>query len=269
MRKLSTILIAVLLIATLLAAQQERVPQDVYWKIRQEGTDHSQILHTVHMLTDLYGPRLTGSPNLKAASDWSIQQMGAWGLKNGHQEPWDFGHPGWLNERLAAHIVSPVKDALVVEALGWTPGTNGPTRAAAVQVTLPERPTQNQLTAYFASIRDSVKGKMVLLGPPQRIPVTLNAPPPRRDEAELLTQFAPEVAPAAGRGGGGPQGQQQGRQQDRQNQPLTPNQLNDQFNKFYWTTTYPCASMTPPWTWDSSAPFRTPTTTSPSARPPS
>ena len=43
--------------------------------------------------------------------------MGAWGLKNGHQEPWDFGHPGWLNERLAAHIVSPVKDALVVEAL--------------------------------------------------------------------------------------------------------------------------------------------------------
>ena len=104
-----------------------------------------------------------GAPANGPSSRWST-----WGLKNGHLEPWDFGHPGWLNERLSAHIVSPVKDALVVEALAWTPGTNGPVRAAAVQVTLPQRPTQDELTAYLEKIKDAVKGKMVLVGPPQR-----------------------------------------------------------------------------------------------------
>jgi carboxypeptidase Q len=231
MRKRSTILMATMLVTALLAAQaQERVPQDVYWQIREEATDHSQIMHTLHVLTDLYGPRLTGSPNLKAAGEWAIQQMGAWGLKNGHLEPWDFGHPGWLNEHLSAHIVSPVKDALVVEALGWTPGTNGPTRAATIQVTLPERPTQEELTAYFDEIKDSAKGKMVLVNPPQRVLVTLNAPPPRLEDSEVLARFNPELVPLAGRGGG-PQGR--GRQQGPQRRLLTPTQVNDQLNQFF------------------------------------
>ena len=86
---------------------------------------------TLHMLTDVYGPRLTGSPSLKAAGEWAIEQMHAWGLKNGRLEPWDSGAgQGWTNERLAAHIVAPVKDALVVEALAWTPGTKGVVRGA-------------------------------------------------------------------------------------------------------------------------------------------
>ena len=70
-----------------LLVAEERPDQAVFWKIRQEGTDNSQILRTLHMLTDVHGPRLTGSPNLKAAGDWAIQQMHAWGLKNGHLDP--------------------------------------------------------------------------------------------------------------------------------------------------------------------------------------
>ena len=54
-----------------------------------------------------------------------MQQATAWGLKNAHLEEWDFGHPGWLNDKTAVHLVSPVKDSLVVEALAWTPGTPG------------------------------------------------------------------------------------------------------------------------------------------------
>lgn len=77
-----------------LVVAEERPDQQVFWKIRQEGTSNSQILRTLHMLTDVYGPRLTGSPNLKAAGEWAIQQMQSWGLKNGRLEPWDFGHPG-------------------------------------------------------------------------------------------------------------------------------------------------------------------------------
>ena len=84
------------------------------------------------ILTDVYGPRLTGSPNLKAAQDWVVKETTAWGLKNANLEPWSFGHPGWVNERLSVHVISPVKDALVAEALAWTPGTNGPVTAQAV-----------------------------------------------------------------------------------------------------------------------------------------
>ena len=93
---------------------QERVDHDMFWKIRQEGTQNSQILQTLHVLTDVYGPRLTGSPNAKAAGEWAVERMQAWGLRNGRLEPWDFNRVGWVNERLTAHIVSPVKDALVV-----------------------------------------------------------------------------------------------------------------------------------------------------------
>jgi hypothetical protein len=139
MRKLSYVALAVLVWAgaAALVAAQERVDQDVFWKIRQEGTNNSKILQTLHVLTDVYGPRLTGSPNLKAAGEWAIEQMQAWGLKQGRLEAWDFARSGWTNERLAAHIVAPVKDALVAEALAWTPGTAGVVRAQAVQITLP------------------------------------------------------------------------------------------------------------------------------------
>ena len=71
----------------------------------------------------------------------AIKQMTDWGFENGHLEPWDFKHPGWLNERLTAHIVAPVKDSLVCEVLAWTPSTRGTVRAKAHQIVLPERPT--------------------------------------------------------------------------------------------------------------------------------
>ncbi len=82
-------------------------------------------MKTLHMLADVYGPRVTGSPSLKAAGEWAIAQMKSWGFTNGHLEPWDFGHPGWVNERFSAHITAPVKDQLTCEVLAWTPGTEG------------------------------------------------------------------------------------------------------------------------------------------------
>ena len=145
---------------------QEGPDRDVLWKIRQEGTNNSQILQTLHVLTDVYGPRLTGSPNLKAAGEWAVDQMRRWGLTNGQLEPWDFGRPGWANERLVAHVVAPVKDALVAEALAWTPGTSGAVRGQAQPITLPQGPTREQLTAALDPLKDAVKGKMVLIGPP-------------------------------------------------------------------------------------------------------
>src|SRR3954470_15661723 len=179
MKKLTLVLagVSVSLAATLFA--QEKVDKDIQWKIRREAMDNSQIMHTMHFLTDVYGPRLTGSPNLKAAQDWIVKETTKWGLKNAHLEPWTFGHPGWVNERLSVHAISPFKDALVTEALAWTPGTNGAVSAQVVQLILPTSPTKEVLAKFFDDNRARVKGKIVLVGAAAVVPVTI-LPPNKR-----------------------------------------------------------------------------------------
>ena len=177
-------------------ASDEPVDAEVNWKIRQEATANSQILSTLHYLTDVYGPRLTGSPNHEAAARWAVEQMEAWGLANGHLEPWDFGHPGWLNERLTAHLVAPVKDPLVAEVLAWTAGTDGPVRATVFQLIVPARPTEAELEAYLDGVAADVAGKIVLVGEPNLVPVTIDGPSRRRGLAALNAQYDPSNAPA-------------------------------------------------------------------------
>src|SRR5688572_21125753 len=170
----------VILAAASFPAAQEKVDKDIQWKIRREATDNSQIMRTMHFLTDVYGPRLTGSPNLKAAQDWIVKETTRWGLKNAHLEPWSFGHPGWVNERLSVHAISPFKDALVVEALAWTPGTNGAVSAQVLQITVPSQPTKEVLTKFFDDNRTRVKGQIVMVGAPAAVPVTILTPQKRR-----------------------------------------------------------------------------------------
>jgi carboxypeptidase Q len=168
---------------------------DLLNRIRKEATERSQIMKTMHMFTDVYGPRLTGSPNHKAAAEWAVKQMTAWGLENAHLEPWDFKHPGWLNERLTAHLISPVKDPLVCEVLAWTPSTKGTVQASAFQLVLPERPTQEQLTMVLNNYKAKVRGKIVLVGKPATIPVNLNPPAKRQTDEQAQQRFGPNARP--------------------------------------------------------------------------
>ena len=75
------------------AGKTERIDAEIYWKIRREATENSQIMRTLHFLSDVYGPRLTGSPNHKAAADWAVKQMEQWGMRNAHLEPWNSATP--------------------------------------------------------------------------------------------------------------------------------------------------------------------------------
>src|SRR5688572_2404919 len=133
-------------------ATQERIDTEMNAKIRKEGWDNSQIMRTMHFLTDVYGPLLTGSPNHENAAKWAIQQMEKWGMTNGKLEPFDFKmvnnatgvvtvpNGGWLNEKASGHILSPVKDNLVFEVLAWTPSTKGTVTAEAVHLVTPLGP---------------------------------------------------------------------------------------------------------------------------------
>ncbi|HSE16899.1 MAG TPA: M20/M25/M40 family metallo-hydrolase [Pyrinomonadaceae bacterium] len=170
---------------------------DMLGRIRKEAMERSQIMKTMHMFTDVYGPRLTGSPNHKAAAEWAVKQMTAWGLENAHLEPWDFKHPGWLNERLTAHLISPVKDPLVCEVLAWTPSTKGTVQASAYQLVLPERPTQEQLTMVLNNFKAKVRGKIVLVGKPASIAVNLNPPAKRTSDEQAQQRYGPNARPFA------------------------------------------------------------------------
>jgi carboxypeptidase Q len=208
-------------------AAQSHMDADINTRIRQEENSHSQIMKTLHMLADVYGPRVTGSPSLKAAGEWAISQMKSWGFTNGHLEPWDFGHPGWVNERFSAHITAPVKDQLTCEVLAWTPGTEGTVSAQAYQLQMPDRPTPAQLTAALEAAKAAVKGRIVLIGKQTLVPVNINPPAKRRPDDQVREQYDPNNPNAGqfGRGGRGGRG-------DQPPPPMTARQIDEQVDAF-------------------------------------
>jgi carboxypeptidase Q len=109
-------------------------------QLREQETTDSQLMWWLHEVTDVYGPRLTGSPGLRAAQDFAVGQMGKWGFSNVHLEAWNFNHPGWQNQDLEANTVSPFQQPLNVRAVSWTPGTNGPVQGPVLVVEPPQPP---------------------------------------------------------------------------------------------------------------------------------
>src|SRR5580693_1806428 len=129
-----------MLSASFVLLGQDKVDEAASARMRSEELEHSKIMHTLHMLTDRYGPRVTGTPNHEAAAKWAGAEMTSWGMKNGHLEPWDFARAGWLNESATGVIVAPVRENVKFEVLAWTPSTNGTVTASAVQIVVPQGP---------------------------------------------------------------------------------------------------------------------------------
>ncbi|MEX2662675.1 MAG: M20/M25/M40 family metallo-hydrolase [Vicinamibacterales bacterium] len=224
--------LAGLAVAVAPAITSQTVDTDINAKIRAEADKNSQIMRTMHYLTDVHGPRLTGSPNYKAAAEWTVKQMTEWGFKNGKLEPWDFVNadgtprPGWLNERFSGHIVSPVKDSLVGEVLAWTPSTEGTVTAEAVHLIPPTRPTQAELDAWIKDVTPTITGKIVFVGQHTRVPISETPPPLRRDDEALRRQLDPNAPAAEGRGRG--RGDAAGRGRGRGGEPPDPTRLTPQ-----------------------------------------
>jgi carboxypeptidase Q len=221
-----------------LLSAQEKVDQATDARFRSEELEKSQIMHTLHMLTDRYGPRVTGTPNHEAAAKWVVKQLTDWGFKNARLEPWDFGHPGWSNERASAFIVSPIQENLKFEVLAWTSSTKGTVTASTLQLIPPQGPlptpapettdaaaaggrgrgrggfgggrggparlgpTKAEMDEWVKANQPKVKGKVVLIGKAAVIPVNFDPPAKRRDDEQVKAQYDPNN-PNAGRGRGG------------------------------------------------------------------
>jgi len=97
---------------------------DALGRIRDEGFHRSQVMALLEHLTDSIGPRLTGSPQMKAANDWTLAKFQEWGLANAHLEPWEFGD-GWSFTRAEVRMTAPAPAVLAALPKAWTPGTTG------------------------------------------------------------------------------------------------------------------------------------------------
>jgi len=125
-----------ILLAGVASSLPEPVDLVVVTKIREEGFRNSKAMETLAQLTDVLGPRLTGSPQMKKASEWTRSQLAAWGLENAHLERWGPFGRGWSFERVSVHMTSPVSGPLLALPKAWTPGTTGPVRGRVMKIKL-------------------------------------------------------------------------------------------------------------------------------------
>ena len=151
------ILLSSLVLSSSPATAQEKIDWDAITKIRYEGFRNSKIMQLASELMDGIGPRLTGSPNMKRANEWTRDKLTEFGLVNAHLEPWQPFGRGWANEYVSVRMVSPDIAPLLTYAKAWTPGTNGVIRGKVVRATI----TGPQ---DFAKYRGKLAGMIVLLG---------------------------------------------------------------------------------------------------------
>ncbi len=159
MRKTLALAAAVLLAAPLFAADTPDLT--MLTRIRQEGFRNSKVMDIASELMDSVGPRLTGSPDMKRANDWTLKKLEEYGLTNAHLEAFPFGR-GWSYESCSVRLVSPDVAQLWALPRAWTPGTNGPVRGPAVRAKIESK---DDLAKY----KGKLAGKIVMLGEPREI----------------------------------------------------------------------------------------------------
>lgn len=149
---LRTICVAVALFFSGMAHAEENVDLDVINQIRNEGFNNSHVVEILRHLTDDIGPRLTGSPQLREANEWTLSKFQEWGLKNGALDPFEFGR-GWNMKKSHVDMISPRQDQLYAFPLAWTVGTDGPLQAETILAVIGDRQS-------FEANKDKYKGKL-------------------------------------------------------------------------------------------------------------
>jgi carboxypeptidase Q len=186
---------------SLSAAAQEVIDQAAVQKIREEGLNHSQVMKTAFYLTDVAGPRLSGSPGLKNAQNWAVKELQSYGLVNAKLEPWGKFGKGWQVNKNYAAITVPYYHAIIAIPKAWTSSTKGPVKGDIVLVKVD---TLTDLAKY----KGQLAGKIVVMD--AATPVVRSKTPDfsRYTDEELTKMAAATPQPAGGRGpraGGNPQ----------------------------------------------------------------
>jgi hypothetical protein len=180
-------------------------PSDPIERIKEEGLKRSQVMATLSYLTDVVGPRLTGSPNMKHANEWTRDKLAAWGLANAHLEAWGPFGRGWSLKRFSAQVIEPQCIPLIAYPKAWSPGTDGTLAARVVYF-------DAKSEADFARFKGKLKGAIVLTAAARMPSAHFGALATRMTDSDLLALADAAEPNARGFGRRGAQGQQgQGR----------------------------------------------------------
>jgi len=158
--------------------ERETLDYEMYGSIRNEALNHSKVMEYASALTDGIGPRLTGSPNLKKANEWTRDQLTAMGCVNAHLEDWGEFGMGWQQENTWLRMTSPDTAVFIAQAAPWSPATKGPITASAVWVDIKD---ENDFDKY----KGKLGGKVVLLGEMREVKPVDKPLFSRYDDAEL------------------------------------------------------------------------------------
>jgi hypothetical protein len=182
-RKLALALALLLAVPTLSRGAEEPVDLSMMTRIRDEGFRRSQVMDTLFHLTEVIGPRLTGSPQLKEANEWTRRQFESWGLANAHLEGYPFGR-GWSLNGCEVRMVSPRQAPIFAVPRAWTPGTKGPVKGEALRVTLD---SEEDLEQY----RGKLAGKILFVDEAREFKAPEDPDPERYspDQLEKLGEF--------------------------------------------------------------------------------
>ncbi len=193
---------AVLILCLTVGAQiapVEKVDLEMMKKIREEGLERSQVMDTLSWLTDVVGQRLTGSPGMKAANEWTKERLTKYGLVNAKVEPWGTFGRGWSFDKVSIHVTEPTSFPVIGYPKAWTPGTNGPVVGEVIFANI-------QTEADFEKYKGKLKGAIVLSQPVRTVNAWFKAPGSRATDEELLRLANAEPPTGQPQRGGPPQG---------------------------------------------------------------
>lgn len=186
MRQLIATLLLIALVLPLRA--QESVNQAVIANIKTEGFQHSKAMDTLSWLSDVYGPRVKGTPNYKAAAEWSRARLAQWGLSNATLEAGGYTGLGWTVERYSIEMIAPQYSRLLAAPLAWSPNTNGTVAGnpIVVEINTPED---------CAKYKGKLKGAIVMNGRPAAKPTAHFEADARRFNDDALARAAQSINP--------------------------------------------------------------------------
>src|SRR5688572_11059655 len=161
------------------AATPATDPNDPLVRIKEEGMTRSKVMETLSYLSDVIGPRLTASPGMKRANEWTRDTLSSWGLQNAHLEPWGPFGRGWTLKRFSAQVVGPQAFPLIAYPKAWSPGTAGPLTASVVYFDAANE-------ADLEKFKGKLRGAIVLQSRMREVKAHFEALGTRRDEKNLL-----------------------------------------------------------------------------------
>jgi len=185
---------------------EDKVDLQVVHRIKAEAFSNSRVMDHLFYLTDVNGPRLTGSPGWESAANWAMGAMKEYGVENPHLESWGPFGRGWSFTRFEMHLSKPIFGPLHGTPMAWCGGTEGPVRGEVVATSfvrddeelrdLDIETVRERITEYQKQWKGKLRGKIVLIGRVRDFSQPTEAQSRRLDDKALASEIEqPELAP--------------------------------------------------------------------------